>query len=243
MKLATSESPAAGQIINSIIFVVMEVQIDPSWKEVLSDEFEKPYFAELVGKVKESYRTKDVWPKGQNIFNAFNKCKFDQLRVVILGQDPYPTPGHAHGLCFSVEESVRPFPKSLINIFKEITNDLDLPIPENGSLERWAEQGVFLLNTVLTVNAGEPNSHSKFGWQVFTDTVIKTVSDKKEGVVFLLWGAQAQKKIDLIDQTKHHILKSVHPSPLSAHRGFFGCKHFSKTNEILISQSKEPIIW
>ena len=138
---------------------------------------------------------------------------------------------------------MRPFPKSLINIFKEITNDLDLPIPENGNLERWAEQGVFLLNTVLTVNAHEPNSHRNFGWQTFTDTVIEKISQEKEGVVFLLWGSQAHKKADLIDAQRHHLLKSVHPSPLSAHRGFFGCKHFSKTNEILISQSKTPIKW
>jgi uracil-DNA glycosylase len=221
----------------------MEVDLAPSWKPFLQAEFEKPYFAALVGKVKQAYKTSDVWPKGPAIFNAFTQCPFDKLKVVILGQDPYPTPGHAHGLCFSVQPHVRPFPKSLINIFKEIQTDIGSPYPENGNLERWTEQGVFLLNAVLTVKAGESNSHQVFGWERFTDEVIRQISEHKTGVVFLLWGSQAQKKAALIDSSKHFILSTVHPSPLSAHRGFFGCKHFSKTNEILISQNKTPINW
>ena len=221
----------------------MEVQIEPSWKSALSEEFEQPYFKSLVEKVKEAYQRHDVWPRGKDIFNAFNKCPLNEVKVVILGQDPYPTPGHAHGLCFSVQEHVNPYPKSLVNIFKEISEDLGKPAPDNGSLERWAKQGVFLLNTVLSVNAHAPNSHRDFGWQQFTDAVIKTISNEKKGLVFLLWGSQAQKKTELIDKEKHHILTSVHPSPLSAYRGFFGCKHFSKTNELLISQGNEPINW
>ncbi|MEX1000922.1 MAG: uracil-DNA glycosylase [Crocinitomicaceae bacterium] len=221
----------------------MDVKIEPSWQAILSSEFEKPYFINLVDKVKTSYRKNDVWPKGSNLFNAFNKCPFNRVKIVLLGQDPYPTPGHAHGLCFSVQEDVRPFPKSLTNIFKEIEEDIGTPVPDNGNLERWAEQGVFLLNTVLSVDAHQPNSHKDFGWQQFTDAVIMKISEHLKGVVFLLWGAQAQRKIDLIDTEKHHILKSVHPSPLSAYRGFFGCKHFSKANELLILQSKQPIKW
>jgi uracil-DNA glycosylase len=221
----------------------MDVKIEESWREILQDEFEKPYFQKLVDQVKKAYQTKDVWPKGNQIFNAFNHCPFDQVKVVILGQDPYPTPGHAHGLCFSVQEGVKPFPKSLNNIFKEINDDLGTAVPTHGNLNRWADQGVFLLNTVLTVNAHEPNSHKKFGWETFTNTVIEKINSEQEGVVFLLWGSQAQKKIELIDQSKHHILKTVHPSPLSAYRGFFGCKHFSKANELLISHGLEPINW
>ncbi len=221
----------------------MDVKIHESWKAVLSDTFEKPYFETLITNVKKAYQTQDVWPRGSKIFAAFDHCPFDEVKVVILGQDPYPTPGNAHGLCFSVPSSVRPLAKSLQNIFKEIKEDVDVPVPDNGNLERWANQGVFLLNTVLTVNAFNPNSHKKFGWETFTDEVIKTISAKKQGVVFLLWGAQAQKKADLINAEKHHILSAPHPSPLSAHRGFFGCKHFSKTNELLILQQKEPINW
>lgn len=221
----------------------MDVSIENSWKIALEKEFEKPYFIHLVGLVKKAYQHEDIWPKGKDIFNAFNHCPFQQVKVVILGQDPYPTPGHAHGLCFSVNENVKPLPKSLINIFKEIESDLKIPFPENGNLERWSKQGVFLLNAVLTVKAGESNSHKNFGWETFTDAVIKKISDELKGVVFLLWGSHAIKKESLIDKTKHHILTAVHPSPLSAHRGFFGCKHFSKTNEILISQNKSPINW
>lgn len=221
----------------------MQVKIEPSWNLKLSEEFEKPYFKLLTVKVREAYQSSDVWPKGSDIFNAFEKCPFDQVKVVILGQDPYPTPGHAHGLCFSVAEHVKPIPKSLQNIFKEIQSDLNIPFPQNGNLERWAEQGVFMLNATLTVKAGEPNSHQKFGWEKFTDEVIRKISSQKSGVVFLLWGANAIKKAELIDKSKHTILTSVHPSPLSAHRGFLGCKHFSKTNEILISQNQKPINW
>jgi len=221
----------------------MDVKIESSWKSQLKDEFEKPYFSLLINKVNVAFQTSDVWPKESNIFNAFDKCPFDEVNVVIIGQDPYPTPGHAHGLCFSVQSDVRPFPKSLTNIFKEIQTDLKLPFPENGNLERWATQGVFLLNAVLTVNAYESNSHSKFGWEKFTDAVIRQISSQKKGIVFLLWGAFAQKKMELIDLKKHTVLCSVHPSPLSAYRGFFGCKHFSKTNEILISQNQKPINW
>ncbi|MCB9223438.1 MAG: uracil-DNA glycosylase [Crocinitomicaceae bacterium] len=221
----------------------MEVQIESSWKKALEEEFEKPYFISLVAKVKEAYQKGDVWPKGQQIFNAFDHCPLENVKVVILGQDPYPTPGHAHGLCFSVQEHVKPFPKSLINIFKEIQDDLGTPYPENGSLIRWADQGVFLLNTVLTVNANQPNSHKSFGWETFTDAVIHKISTELNNVVFMLWGSQAQQKIHLIDQSKHHILQTVHPSPLSAYRGFFGCKHFSKANELLISHGHQPINW
>ena len=221
----------------------MKVDIEKSWNERLKHEFDKDYFHKLVQKVKHAYATKDVWPKGKDLFNAFNSCSFEKVKVVILGQDPFPTPGHAHGLCFSNPENIVPFSKSLQNIFKEMKDDLGQEHPSNGNLQHWANQGVFLLNTVLTVNAHEPNSHKTFGWQRFTDEVIKTISDKREGVIFFLWGSQAQKKADLIDNSKHHILKSVHPSPLSAYRGFFGCKHFSKANELLISQELTPIKW
>lgn len=221
----------------------MNVEIEPSWKKALSEEFEKDYFKTLTQQVKTAYQNGNVWPKGKFIFNAFQLCPLLSVKVVILGQDPYPTPGHAHGLCFSVHEDVRPFPKSLNNIFKEIKDDLDIDIPENGSLERWADQGVFLLNSVLTVNAHQPNSHKDFGWQQFTDAVIQTINSNCEGVVFMLWGSQAQKKAELINTQRHHILSTVHPSPLSAYRGFFGCKHFSKANELLILQGKSPINW
>ncbi|MBK9192239.1 MAG: uracil-DNA glycosylase [Crocinitomicaceae bacterium] len=221
----------------------MEVNIESAWKNKLTDEFEKPYFQLLVSKVKNAYQNSDVWPKGNNIFKAFDACPFENLKVVILGQDPYPTTGHAHGLCFSVPADVKPIPKSLINIFKEIQADTGTKFPENGNLERWAEQGILLLNTSLTVKAGEPNSHKDFGWEKFTDAVIRTISLNKTGIVFLLWGAHAIQKKTLIDTKKHFVLTSVHPSPLSAHRGFLGCKHFSKTNEILISQNKTPILW
>lgn len=221
----------------------MKVAIEDSWKDRLEGEFAKPYFTALVQKVKQAYQTQEVWPKGSHLFNAFNQCPFDQLKVVILGQDPYPTPGHAHGLCFSVQPTVRPLPKSLVNIFKEVESDIGATAPENGSLERWAAQGVFLLNTVLTVKAHAPNSHKDLGWQTFTDAVIQKIAEEKTGVVFMLWGAQAQKKTDFIDSSRHHILQTVHPSPLSANRGFFGCKHFSKTNALLASQNRSPIHW
>jgi uracil-DNA glycosylase len=221
----------------------MEVNIESGWKNKLTDEFDKPYFQLLVAKVKNAYQTSDVWPKGNSIFKAFDACPFEQLKVVILGQDPYPTPGHAHGLCFSVPSTVKPIPKSLNNIFKEIKSDIGTEFPLDGNLERWAEQGILLLNTSLTVRAGEPNSHKDFGWEKFTDAVIRSISSNKTGVVFLLWGSHAIQKSALVDRNKHFVLTSVHPSPLSAHRGFLGCKHFSKTNEILISQNKTPIRW
>lgn len=226
-----------------LVYSIMDVSIEDSWKTHLQHEFAKPYFSLLVNKVKEAYKTSEVWPRGNQIFNAFQHCPFDQVKVVILGQDPYPTPGHAHGLCFSVQSHVRPFPKSLVNIFKEIQADLGIAFPENGSLERWAQQGVFLLNTALTVKAHEPNSHQPFGWEKFTDEVIHQLSVHRKGIVFLLWGSNAIKKSVLIDSKKHTILTAPHPSPLSAHRGFLGCKHFSKTNEILISQGQTPIQW
>lgn len=221
----------------------MEINLDPSWKNLLAGEISQRYFTEILEKIKEQSRTKQILPAETDIFNAFNFCPLDQVKVVILGQDPYPTPGHAHGLSFSVPENVSPLAKSLKNIFKELEADLGIGIQDNGNLERWAKQGVFLLNSVLTVNAHEANSHKNFGWQQFTDAVINTISREKTGVIFMLWGSQAHKKSDLIDQTKHYILKSVHPSPLSAYRGFFGCKHFSKANELLVLQQINPINW
>lgn len=231
------------QTFFQFILVDMDVKIESSWKKALADTFDQPYFNTLIQNVKNAYATNDVWPKGSTIFAAFDACPLSTVKVVILGQDPYPTPGHAHGLCFSVPESVRPLAKSLQNIFKEIESDLNIKTPEHGNLTRWATQGVFMLNTVLTVNAFQPNSHKAFGWETFTDEVIQTISGECEGVIFLLWGSQAQKKAEIIDQNKHHILKAPHPSPLSAYRGFFGCKHFSKTNELLALQNKTPINW
>jgi len=221
----------------------MDVRIEKSWENNLKPVFESDYFNVIIEKVKKAYQTEDVWPKRKNLFAAFNHCPFDDLKVVILGQDPYPTPGHAHGLSFSVPETVQPLAKSLQNIFKELKTDLDITPFNNGDLTRWAKQGVFLLNTALTVRAGEPNSHAYMGWDQFTDDVIKTISAQKNGIVFMLWGAHAQKKIKLIEKTRHHVLRAPHPSPLSAYRGFFGCKHFSKANELLILQNKEPVNW
>ena len=221
----------------------MNIYIDASWKLALKATFDQAYFKKLTAQVQSSYASNAVWPREKEIFHAFNKCPLNEVKVVILGQDPYPTPGHAHGLCFSVPETVQPLAKSLQNIFKEIQNDLGIPPPEHGNLERWATQGVLLLNTVLTVNAHEANSHKKFGWETFTDEVIKKTSEQQEGVIFLLWGAQAQQKKNLIDQSKHHVLTAPHPSPLSAYRGFFDCKHFSKTNELLALQNKSQINW
>ncbi|NOQ72179.1 MAG: uracil-DNA glycosylase [Crocinitomix sp.] len=221
----------------------MDLKFEASWKTALGSTFEQPYFKQLVEHVAVAYNSNDVWPRERDVFKAFDHCPINKIKVVILGQDPYPTPGHAHGLCFSVPESVKPLAKSLKNIFKEIQSDLKIETPEHGNLERWATQGVFLLNTVLTVNAYSPNSHKKFGWETFTEKVIETISEQQDGVVFLLWGAQAQQKAKLIDSSKHHILTAPHPSPLSAYRGFFGCKHFSKTNELLALQNKTPINW
>jgi uracil-DNA glycosylase len=215
------------------------------WQKELESETNKAYFVELMAKVNGFYNEKEVevFPEKSKLFNAFNLCSFEELKVVILGQDPYPTKGHANGLCFSVETNVRPFPKSLNNIFKEIESDLAQPFPENGNLERWAKQGVLLLNAVLTVEEGKADSHKGIGWEQFTDSVIELISEKKENVVFILWGAKAISKSTFIDAKKHLVLTSVHPSPLSAYRGFFGCKHFSKTNAFLGSKGINIIQW
>jgi len=222
----------------------MDVKIEASWKEVLKDEFTKPYFLEIATFLKtEKLAGKIIYPPGPLIFNAFNHTPFDKVRVVIIGQDPYHGQGQAHGLCFSVQTGVKP-PPSLVNIYKEIAFDIGVAMPMHyGNLTSWADQGVLLLNAVLTVRANEPASHSKIGWMNFTDAVIKKISDEKKGVVFLLWGKFAQDKQVLIDETKHFVLKAAHPSPFSADKGFFGCKHFSKTNELLTKQGFEPIDW
>lgn len=220
----------------------MDVNIAPSWKKRLSEEFDKPYFQELTAFVKAEYSQYTVFPPGKEIFRAFDKCDFDGVKVVIIGQDPYHGAGQANGLCFSVREGVRT-PPSLVNIYKEIKNDLDKPIPSSGELERWAMQGVLLLNATLTVRASSPGSHQKKGWEDFTDAVIKKISDEKENVVFILWGAYAQKKGEVIDRNKHHVISSPHPSPFSADRGFFGSKPFSKTNAYLKSKGLTEINW
>ena len=221
----------------------MDVKIESSWKEVLKDEFKHSYFQQIVLHLKtERASGKIIYPTGSLIFNAFDKTPFDKVKVVILGQDPYHNPQQAMGLSFSVPDGVAT-PPSLQNIYKELKTDIGLDIPQTGNLINWAEQGVLLLNAVLTVRANEPASHSKIGWMNFTDAVIRKMSDEKKGVVFLLWGKFAQDKQMLIDATKHHILKAAHPSPLSAFNGFFGCKHFSKTNEFLTQQGLEPIDW
>lgn len=221
---------------------IMDIKFEPGWKERLKDEFEKPYFYDLTNFVKSEYATHKIFPPGRLIFNTFEQCPFEKVKVVILGQDPYHAPGQAHGLCFSVPEGIS-FPQSLQNIFKEIKNDLNIPIPKSGNLERWVRQGVFLLNATLTVRAHEAGSHQRRGWENFTDHVIQLLSDSGEHLVFILWGAYAQRKAELIDKRKHLVLTSVHPSPLSAHRGFFGNHHFSKTNDYLSSHGKAPIEW
>ena len=221
----------------------MDVKIEPSWKEILHEEFDKPYFQQIPLHLKtEKSQGKTIYPPGPQIFNAFNTTPFDKVKVVILGQDPYHGQGQAHGLCFSVQNGVTP-PPSLVNIFKELKEDVGMKIPNHGNLSRWAEQGVFLLNASLTVRAAEPMSHSKIGWAQFTDAVIKIISERKEHVVFFLWGKFAQDKRVLIDETKHFILRAAHPSPLSAFNGFFGCKHFSKANEYLVSKGIDPVDW
>lgn len=221
----------------------MDVKIHESWKQILKDEFDKPYFKGLVDFLHQEKREKKtIYPPGPLIFNAFDLTPFDKVRVVILGQDPYHGFGQAEGLSFSVPEGVKP-PPSLMNIYKEIQNDTGIDTSRrNGSLRHWAEQGVFLLNAVLTVRASEPTSHSKIGWTTFTDSVIKSLSDHKEGIIFLLWGNYARGKKELIDQTRHFVLEAAHPSPL-ARGAFFGCKHFSKTNNILIDRGENPIKW
>lgn len=221
----------------------MDVKMEASWKELLAPEFGKPYFSQIVNHLKtEKGQRKTIYPPGPYIFNAFNTTPAEKVKVVILGQDPYHGPGQAHGLCFSVQKGV-PAPPSLVNIFKELKEDIGQEIPTHGDLTHWAQQGVFLLNASLTVRAAEPMSHSKIGWAQFTDTVIQLLAANRENLVFLLWGKFAQEKVRLIDESKHHILRAAHPSPLSAHNGFFGCKHFSKTNEYLMSKGKEPINW
>jgi len=217
-------------------------EIHPSWKKALMPQFEAPYFANLKNFLLAEKQNHQVFPPGKLIFNAFDKTPFEEVKVVILGQDPYHGPGQAHGLCFSVPVGVKA-PPSLVNIFKEIKDDLGFPIPAHGNLESWAEQGVLLLNATLTVRANEACSHQGKGWEIFTDSVIKTISENKEGVVFLLWGRFAQAKASLIDSNKHHILTSAHPSPLSAYNGFLGCKHFSKTNLYLGGIGGKGIVW
>ncbi|MFY0606902.1 MAG: uracil-DNA glycosylase [Cyclobacteriaceae bacterium] len=220
----------------------MNVRIEQSWKQALADEFEKEYFKNLTQFVREEYQHTIVYPPAKLIFNAFDKTPFDQVKVVIIGQDPYHGEGQANGLSFSVNEGMT-FPPSLLNIFKEIKHDLDKPIPPHGSLERWAEQGVLMLNATLTVRAKSPGSHQKKGWEEFTDAVIRLLSDKCSELVFILWGAYAQKKGEVIDASKHKIIKSAHPSPFAAHKGFFGSKPFSETNEYLSSKGKKGIDW
>ena len=220
----------------------MDVKIEQGWKKHLEDEFSKDYFQKLIAFVKSEYKSNKVYPPGRLIFNAFDQCPFEKLKVVILGQDPYHGPGQAHGLCFSVADGV-PFPPSLKNIFKEINLDTGAPIPELGNLERWAQQGVLLLNATLTVRAHLAGSHQRKGWEQFTDAVIHKINDLTDGVVFILWGNYAIRKGEFIDKNKHLVLTSVHPSPLSASRGFFGNKQFSKANEYLKNKGKEPILW
>jgi uracil-DNA glycosylase len=221
----------------------MNVKIESSWKNVLKDEFKKPYFKNITEHLKtEKAQGKTIYPPGPLIFNAFDKTPFDKVKVVILGQDPYHGPKQAMGLSFSVPKGI-PEPPSLVNIFKELQDDVGIPIPKDGDLTPWALQGVLLLNASLTVRAGEPMSHSKIGWHTFTNCIIRTLSEKKEHIVFLLWGKFAQEKMELINIKKHHVLKAAHPSPLSAHNGFFGCRHFSKTNTYLMKQNLDPIDW
>ena len=220
----------------------MQVQIEESWKNRLAPEFEKDYFRILTDFVRSEYTHYTIYPPGKLIFNAFNLCPFDKVKVVIIGQDPYHGPGQAHGLCFSVNHGIQ-FPPSLMNIFKEIKADIGHDAPTSGSLTRWAEQGVLLLNATLTVRAHQAGSHQKKGWEEFTDAAIKLLAEEKEHLVFILWGAYAQKKGAFIDRNKHLVLASAHPSPLSAYNGFFGNKHFSKTNAYLKANGKEEINW
>jgi len=220
----------------------MDVKIEPGWKSKLGTEFEKEYFVRLAGFIKDEYRIATIYPPGSLIFNAFDICPFEKVKAVIIGQDPYHGPGQAHGLCFSVREGVE-FPPSLINIFKEIESDIGIPQPSSGDLTRWARQGMLLLNATLTVRAHQAGSHQKKGWEEFTDYIIRVLNDKKNNIVFFLWGAYAQKKGESIDRSRHLVLESVHPSPLSASRGFFGNRHFSRCNDYLIRNGIEPIDW
>ena len=220
----------------------MEVKIEKSWQQALQTEFDKPYFEQLVQFVKHEYATQTIFPPARQIFNAFDSCPLDDVRVVILGQDPYHGAGQAHGLCFSVNDGVA-FPPSLLNICKEMADDMGKPMPASGNLQYLANQGVLLLNATLTVRSGQAGSHQGKGWETFTDAVIKTISDTKQNVVFLLWGSYAGNKSKLIDASKHLVLKAPHPSPLSSYRGFFGCKHFSQANAYLLEKGLQPIQW
>lgn len=220
----------------------MNVQIEESWKKALAPEFEKDYFVRLTDFVRREYQTATVYPPGKLIFNAFNLCPYDKVKVVIIGQDPYHGPGQAHGLCFSVNDGV-PFPPSLQNIFKEIHDDLGSPIPSTGNLTRWAEQGVLMLNATLTVRAHQAGSHQRRGWEEFTDAAIRALAENREHLVFILWGSYAQKKGAFINRDRHLVLASVHPSPLSAYNGFFGNKHFSRANAYLAEHGKTPVNW
>jgi uracil-DNA glycosylase len=222
--------------------LTIDPKIEESWKQILMDEFQSDYFAELKSFLLEEMKSNIVYPPGSQIFAAFDHAPFESVRVVIIGQDPYHGSGQAHGLCFSVPPGISK-PPSLLNIFKEIQDDLGYPIPQGGNLEKWARQGVLLLNATLTVRANTAGSHQNKGWEQFTDAVIKKLSTQKTGLIFMLWGNYAIAKKELIDPTRHHILTAAHPSPFSAHRGFFGCKHFSLTNEILKGQGKAEIDW
>ena len=220
----------------------MNVRIAEDWKQILAEEFDKPYFKNLVEFIRAEYASEVIYPKGANIFRAFDKCPFESLKVVIIGQDPYHGEGQANGLCFSVGDGV-PFPPSLQNIFKEVQSDVGTPIPTSGNLDRWAEQGVLLLNSVLTVRAHQAASHAGCGWEQFTDAVVRAIAERKSGVVYMLWGSYAQKKGAIANPANNLILKSVHPSPLSSYRGFFGCRHFSQANQYLTNIGKQPIAW
>lgn len=220
----------------------MDVKMEPSWKKRLADEFEKDYFVRLTDFVREEYRRTTVYPSGPNIFNAFAHCPFDRVKVVIIGQDPYHEPGQAHGLCFSVQDGTS-FPPSLVNIFKEITDDVGRPMPASGDLTRWADQGVLLLNATLTVRAHIAGSHQGRGWETFTDAAIRCLNAERKYIVYMLWGAYAQKKGACIDTSCNLVLTSPHPSPLSAHRGFFGNRHFSLANDYLVALGEAPIDW
>jgi uracil-DNA glycosylase len=221
----------------------MDVKMEQGWKDILKSEFSKQYFQQAVAFIKmEKAQGKTIYPPGSLIFNAFDTTPFEKVKVVLLGQDPYHGVGQAHGLSFSVQEGIKP-PPSLINIFKELQSDIGMAIPTTGNLTKWGLQGVLLLNAALTVRANEPASHAKIGWIEFTNAVISKISDEKKGVVFLLWGKFAQEKQVLIDETKHHVLKAAHPSPFSADKGFFGCRHFSRTNELLMKDGFDPIDW
>ncbi len=220
----------------------MNVKIEESWRIRLQEEFDKPYFIELTQWVRQQYRTEQIFPPGKEIFAAFDASPYDKTKVVIIGQDPYHGEGQANGLCFSVKPDIQ-MPPSLINIFKEVRDDIGTPIPENGDLTRWAKQGVLLLNATLTVKAHSPKSHSNRGWERFTDFVVHDLAENKNNLVFILWGSDAKRKCDFIDRSRHLVLTSAHPSPLSAYRGFFGNHHFSLANNYLIKHGQQPIIW